>query len=148
MTKRIAPQSLQTAKFPSNAQRQFGQNTCLYFIRSGRFLKIGLSRDPDHRAHQMRLLNPHGVAIVAVRHIPVALSRHVEADLHRALINHYRGREWFEVDTRTALNAAKPIIATALDMVEAWQNEFDLGACWDADISVPEITLESTASQH
>lgn len=143
MKKRIAPQSLSTAKFPSNPQRQFGLITYLYFIRSGRFLKIGLSVDPDVRVNQMRLMNPHGVNIVAVRPIPVALSRHVEADVHRALIDHYVGREWFSVDTRTALAAAKPVIAQARAMVEAWHDEYDLGARWDAISPTPESSIVS-----
>lgn len=63
----------------------------VYFMWSGRAVKIGWSRDPFVRAVQLKTAMPTGIGSFAA----VPASRRQEALLHRALAAHRREGEWF-----------------------------------------------------
>lgn len=66
----------------------------LYFIRSGQYVKIGISEAPHRRIASIQTSNPDELEVLAVVEGGAAL----EAEMHRRFAAlHYRG-EWFRDD--------------------------------------------------
>lgn len=67
----------------------------LYFIRSGQYVKIGISEAPQRRIASIQTSNPDELEVLAV----VEGGAQLEAEMHRRFAAlHYRG-EWFRDDT-------------------------------------------------
>jgi hypothetical protein len=67
----------------------------LYFIRSGQYVKIGISEAPYRRIASIQTSNPDELEVLAV----VEGGAQLEAEMHRRFAAlHYRG-EWFRDDT-------------------------------------------------
>jgi len=68
--------------------KAFFRNHSTYFIQSGDFVKIGVSKDPKHRLVQLQTANPNKLRLIHTTSIP-------EAELH-IMFNKYREKgEWF-----------------------------------------------------
>lgn len=64
----------------------------LYFIRSGQYVKIGVSANPRGRIASIQTGNPEPVEVLAI----VEGDASLEADLHRRLASFRKQGEWFE----------------------------------------------------
>lgn len=65
----------------------------VYAIKSGPFIKVGVSANMEQRMHDMRLLNPHEVELIFRRKMVAAF--HCEKKMHEVLHEKAVGREWF-----------------------------------------------------
>ena len=65
--------------------------TWLYFIRCGRFVKIGFSKNPEERLRDMRTYTPFEVILVG----SVPGCRDAERALHAMLHRQHHRLEWF-----------------------------------------------------
>jgi len=64
----------------------------LYFIRSGQYVKIGVSATPRRRIASIQTGNPEPIEVLAI----VEGDASLEADLHRRLASFRKQGEWFE----------------------------------------------------
>ena len=83
---------------------QWGHVYLLHAPTAG-LVKIGIAKDPDLRAAQIRTISPVPVEIVAVSKKPV--SPHEETRLHREFGNRRSHGEWFK---DSVLSRAVPIV--------------------------------------
>ena len=94
----------------------------LYFIRSGQYVKIGVSANPRGRIASIQTGNPDPIEVLGV----VPGDRELEKELHREFAPlHHRG-EWFRDDP--AIHAASdrlaaPSVAPAVEW--PWRIEFN-----------------------
>lgn len=99
---------------PCNLQRNHGQTTTLYLIRSGEWLKIGITQDLEKRVRQFEAGNPRGITVEATRRLPRSLARQVERRLHEHFAGRAIGREWFaDLTSAEVLKVAAPLINAA-----------------------------------
>lgn len=112
-----------TFSLPVNFLQNAGLSRVLYFLRSGDFLKIGITHDLVGRVHHFQLGNPHEITLDAYRTVPAALARQIEQQIHAALAQKAAGREWFTVSRDEALAVAAPIIQAAKAHMVRWRRE-------------------------
>jgi hypothetical protein len=69
--------------------------TSLYFIADERllFVKIGISRDPEARLHQLQAGSPLPLSLFCV--VP-GVGKQVEEAIHQRFAKHWIHREWFD----------------------------------------------------
>lgn len=85
---------------------------CIYAIRSGEFIKVGISANIERRFEQFHLYNPHSPVIVAVFSVNNLLVREAEARVHKALEAKAAGREWFRATDQEVLDAIQQVLST------------------------------------
>lgn len=92
--------------------------TFVYVIVSGDFVKIGMSRDPEKRAAELRTGAAQGVSVFYTRKFPnEATARKVERRAHALLHPFRQSGEWFNCSpararltvSKVKVDAAKPI---------------------------------------
>ena len=66
----------------------------IYFVRSGQYIKIGISEAPRRRIASMQTGNPEEIEVLAIIEGGAAL----EAELHRRFAAFHRRGEWFQDD--------------------------------------------------
>lgn len=125
---------------PVNIDRNWDKTRTLYFIRSGPYLKIGISWDAKRRLNDFRAGNPHEARIAAQRQIPGALALQVEKRVHAALACFRHDGEWFFVKTQVATKIAEPIVDHAWEEIERIKD--DLQARWLADEEAEELEAQ------
>src|ERR1700720_4567825 len=70
----------------------------VYFIRCGKFVKIGIASDPELRMLNMRNANPYPLSLVGTMEGGAAL----ETDLHNAFSAYHHSGEWFLIQGKLA----------------------------------------------
>lgn len=103
---------------PNLHQQDPHRRSALYFLRHAHLLKIGIAANLERRMQDYRRHNPT-IGWPLSRGIPHCIARQVEREVHGALADYRREGEWFEVETRIALAAAKPIIARSWRALDA-----------------------------
>ena len=69
---------------------------CVYFIRCGKWVKIGWTENLDKRIAQFKTGNPHNVSLVAKFPCKSAKNaRHLERMFHEKFEDYRRCGEWF-----------------------------------------------------
>lgn len=107
-------------QMPRFAFQHAGHTTVLYFVQSGRFLKIGITGDIDKRLTAIECGNPHGVKLAAFLLVPKSLGFQVERKVHAALHAVWHAGEWFEVDVAEAVRVAQTILPAAFARDDEW----------------------------
>lgn len=113
---------------PVNIDRNLGKKTFIYFITTGEYVKVGIALDPDARLKIFQLGNPHEIKISYRRTVDAALALQTEKLIHKALVAHSVGREWFKIDAATAVKIAKPYIDKANRIAQNWINGAEIRA--------------------
>ena len=76
--------------------------TCVYIIRSGEHIKIGVARDPAKRMRILKTGMPNGATLVASREFRSAKSAYnVESRMHRYFHRYRAAGEWFAAPLAT-----------------------------------------------
>jgi hypothetical protein len=77
-------------------------DTTLYFIADHErsFVKIGVSRNPERRLHQIQAASP---IILELDHWVQGVAPSIEVDLHQHFAAHWLHREWFRYDPHIRL---------------------------------------------
>lgn len=86
----------------------------LYAIKSGGYIKVGVSGQINKRIHHMRALNPHGCEVL---HLVQLRSRDVfavEKAAHKMLAEFAMGREWFDAPDDIVLAAIHAAVRRVL----------------------------------
>lgn len=68
----------------------------VYFIRCGKFVKIGIASDPEHRMGTMKNANPYPLSLVGTMEGGAAL----ESELHNTFQEYHHSGEWFLIRGR------------------------------------------------
>lgn len=63
----------------------------IYFIRCGKFVKIGFSHEPEARKRELELGNPEDCILVGMHEGTIEDEKH----LHRYFLSHHHRLEWF-----------------------------------------------------
>lgn len=109
---------------PSNFHRTHNKTCHLYCMRSGEFLKVGITDHVGRRLDQFRAGNPHGVDLVARRAVPASLARQIEKRVHLHFEERAIGREWFrDLAHQDVISVATPIIQRARRAVARWKTD-------------------------
>lgn len=75
------------ARWPSDGRR-------IYFVRCGKFIKIGTSSDPAYRLDALSTASPYELTLIG--HIPGSMV--AELALHDLLRRHHVKGEWFRAN--------------------------------------------------
>lgn len=104
-----------------------GKST-IYAIRSGEYIKVGMTGSLERRLEDMRLFNPHPISVVLYRTVDAAYARMIEKRLHEMLREWHHSREWFTAPVEEIRKSVKLAICEAakarrvdLRTVRAWR---------------------------
>lgn len=119
----IRPEEYGGFRMPDNWRtRDLAKEGKLYVIRSGAFLKIGISSEFPKRLAAYRLHNPHELHVACCRSVPWSLARQIEKKLLKHFAEHSAGGEWFHdtADVHLIGEVAHGLIAKARRALKNW----------------------------
>jgi len=98
--------------------------TTLYFVVSGEFVKIGITRNLENRMRSLRMGMPHPMHLAYRRTVPAGLALQIERRMHEMFADRRVTGEWFrDLDPKEAARQSATVIRQANAAYAKWWRE-------------------------